>query len=96
MMVTLFNTILKSKKKSHNNQDNSIPTKKRKAENDTQASSKKQRILEPDDNGDDIPPGTQWDGENYSCAYDALFAILYNIWSSKPKKNGKKYSKTAI
>ena len=35
---------------------------------------------------DDTPPGTQWDGNNYSCAYDALFAILFNIWATKPKK----------
>ena len=35
---------------------------------------------------DDAPSGTQWDGDNYSCAYDALFAILFNIWKSNPKK----------
>src|SRR6202050_5987355 len=35
---------------------------------------------------DDTPPGTQWDGNNYSCAYDALFTILFNIWVTKPKK----------
>ena len=31
-------------------------------------------------------PGTQWDGDNYSCAYDALFTILFNIWATKSKK----------
>jgi hypothetical protein len=46
---------------------------------------KKQRI-EQFDNEDIAPPGTQWDGENYSCAYDALFAILYDVWAYKPKK----------
>jgi hypothetical protein len=25
-----------------------------------------------------------WDGENYSCAYDALYTILYNIWVADP------------
>ena len=35
---------------------------------------------------DDTPPGTQWDKNNYSCAYDALFTILFNIWVTKPKK----------
>ena len=35
---------------------------------------------------DDTPPGTRWDGNNYSCAYDALFSILFNIWTTKPKK----------
>jgi hypothetical protein len=45
---------------------------------------------------DDTPPGTQWDENNYSCAYDALFTILFNIWATKPKRNGKKYSKSPI
>jgi len=35
---------------------------------------------------DDTPPGTQWDANNYSCAYDALFTILFNIWSANPRK----------
>ncbi|KIM73593.1 hypothetical protein PILCRDRAFT_80959, partial [Piloderma croceum F 1598] len=35
---------------------------------------------------DNTPPGTQWDGNNYSCAYDALFTILFNIWATKLKK----------
>jgi hypothetical protein len=25
------------------------------------------------------PDGLIWDGDNYSCAYDALFTILYEI-----------------
>ena len=37
-------------------------------------------------NEDDASPGTQWDENNYSCTYDALFAILFNIWTTKPKK----------
>src|ERR1700736_6832292 len=28
------------------------------------------------------PSGLVWDGDNYSCAYDALFTILYEIWST--------------
>jgi len=28
------------------------------------------------------PSGLIWDGNNYSCAYDALFTILYEIWST--------------
>jgi len=28
------------------------------------------------------PSGLIWDGENYSCAYDALFTVLFEIWSS--------------
>jgi hypothetical protein len=29
----------------------------------------------------DEPQGHIWDGENYSCAYDALFSILRHLWS---------------
>ena len=32
------------------------------------------------------PPGLQWDKNNYSCAYDAFFGILYNIWMFNPVK----------
>jgi len=41
-------------------------------------------------NGDsvdaDSPLGLVWDGDNYSCAYDALFTILLSIWSQDPLK----------
>ena len=29
----------------------------------------------------DEPQSLIWDGENYSCAYDALFSILRHLWS---------------
>ena len=31
------------------------------------------------------PDGLIWDGDNYSCAYDALLTILYEIWSHDTK-----------
>jgi hypothetical protein len=31
------------------------------------------------------PDGLIWDGDNYSCAYDALFTIIYEIWSTDTK-----------
>ena len=31
------------------------------------------------------PDGLIWDGDNYSCVYDALFTILYEIWSTDTK-----------
>ncbi|KAF8222351.1 hypothetical protein L208DRAFT_1524316, partial [Tricholoma matsutake] len=34
----------------------------------------------------DSPAGLIWDSENYSCAYDALFSILCDIWIQDPKK----------
>jgi hypothetical protein len=59
-------------------------TAKQKNENESDRPNKKQRLITFDE--DDAPSGTQWDGENYSCAYDALFTILFSIWVSKPKK----------
>ena len=38
------------------------------------------------------PIGIQWDAVNHSCAYDALFGILYNIWLSNPDKWLNEYS----
>ena len=32
------------------------------------------------------PIGLNWDNDDWSCGYDALFTILYNIWRHKPKK----------
>src|ERR1700734_1386815 len=34
---------------------------------------------------DSSPPGLIWDGDNYSCAYAALFMVLYEIWSTDTK-----------
>jgi len=31
------------------------------------------------------PMGLIWDKENYSCAYDAVFTILFSIWSQSPE-----------
>ena len=67
---------------------------KRKNENVSDRPKKKQKLTRFDE--DDTSPGTQWDGNNYSCAYDALFTILFNIWAANPKKWKKKYSNTPI
>src|SRR5882762_1573962 len=69
----------------------SIDAIKRKNENGSDRPNKKQKLTNFDE--DDTPPGTQWDGNNYSCAYDALFAILLNIWKKKPKKWKKNISR---
>jgi hypothetical protein len=34
---------------------------------------------------DSSPSGLIWDGDDYSCAYDALFTILYEILSTDTK-----------
>jgi len=75
-----LNSIKKFKTFHNSNKE----TTKRKNENESNRPHKKQRLTTFDE--DNTPPGTQWDGENYSCAYDALFTILFNIWVSKPKK----------
>ncbi|KAH7918712.1 hypothetical protein BV22DRAFT_1024146, partial [Leucogyrophana mollusca] len=36
--------------------------------------------------------GLQWDGKDYSCSYDALFAILYNIWQEHPRHWSKTFN----
>jgi hypothetical protein len=53
-------------------------SKKRKAEDeaDLQAPKKVQRHSVVDK-----PRGLIWDGNNYSCAYDALFTVLYDVWN---------------
>ena len=73
--------IIKKLKTFHNLSND---TAKRKNENESDRPKKKLRITTFDE--DDAPPGSQWDAENYSCAYDALFTILFSIWVSKPKK----------
>jgi hypothetical protein len=37
------------------------------------------------------PCGLRWDGDNYSCAYDALFTILFSIWNKNPQYWGIKF-----
>ena len=53
-------------------------------ENESDRPKKKEKLTRF--NEDDTPPGTQWDGNNYGCAYDALFTILFNIWTANSKK----------
>ena len=55
-----------------------------KNENESDRPKKKQKLINCDE--DDTPPGTQWDGNNNTCAYGALFTTLFNIWATKPKK----------
>jgi hypothetical protein len=37
------------------------------------------------------PAGLIWDGDNYSCAYDALLTILYDIWSTDTKARTRRF-----
>ena len=47
---------------------------------------KRQKTYTSDDAILPSPLGLQWDEDNYSCAYDAFFGILYNIWVLDPEK----------
>ena len=38
------------------------------------------------------PVGTIWDSVNWSCTYDALFTILYCIWTTNPHKWNREFS----
>jgi len=38
------------------------------------------------------PVGIAWDEKNYSCAYDAIFTILCDVWIQNPKKWTKWFS----
>ena len=51
---------------------------------------KKQRQLRASNNSSS-PDGLIWDGDNYSCAYDALLTILYEIWSTDTKAWTRKF-----
>jgi hypothetical protein len=37
------------------------------------------------------PIGLVWDGDNYSCPYDSLFVIFYNIWIQDPMDWSKRF-----
>ena len=58
--------------------------------------SKKQCILEPDPSSESEdqatgPIGPEWDGDDWSCSYDSLFTILYDIWIQDPKPWSRKF-----
>jgi predicted RNA-binding Zn-ribbon protein involved in translation (DUF1610 family) len=51
------------------------------------STSKKQKThISSDDAMLPSPLGLQWDENNYSCAYDAFFGILYHVWVLNPEK----------
>jgi len=43
---------------------------------------KKQRTLTYHDTSASSPAGLLWDGDDYSCAYDALITVLYDTWTN--------------
>jgi hypothetical protein len=50
------------------------------------ASKKQKTHISSDDTILPSPLGLQWDENNYSCAYDSFFGILYQVWASNSEK----------
>jgi hypothetical protein len=69
-----------------------LSSKKRKldAENPENSSKKSRTVYHSDASS---PAGLIWDGDNYSCAYDALYVILYEIWSTDHKLWSQRFKK---
>ena len=67
---------------------NQISNTKRKADNEPLADAlpKHKKLKISFISSQDSPAGITWDAENYSCAYDAIFSILCDIWIQDPKK----------
>jgi hypothetical protein len=57
-------------------------------DNSTLHSKKKRKTMNASDENTVplCPLGLKWDGDNYSCAYDAFFSILWNIWIDDPER----------
>ena len=56
-----------------------------------------QMITASDDSSS--PAGLVWDSDNYSCAYDALFTVLYELWSTDTntwQEDSKKLTSTIL
>ena len=70
----------------------SVPARgiKRKAEHDVQGNVGTAKKLKPDNSEAaeylSSPLGLVWDHQNWSCAYDSCFTILYYIWTTNLHK----------
>ncbi|KAF9455634.1 hypothetical protein BDZ94DRAFT_617638, partial [Collybia nuda] len=60
----------------------SVSNKRKFDENNDQVSPRKKKPVQTTQ----APLGLTWDGDNYSCSYDSLFSILYDIWQGNPEK----------
>ncbi|PPQ87198.1 hypothetical protein CVT25_014753 [Psilocybe cyanescens] len=66
------------------------PAKRRANEDSTTPSAvtkmKKAKHTTNNDTCASSPTGILWDHTNYSCGYDSIFTILYNIWETNPQQ----------
>jgi hypothetical protein len=67
---------------------NSNSKKRKLAKDDDETTRKKKRIKvsSSSDNTQISPVGLSWDSKDWSCAYDAIFTILHDIWIQNPNK----------
>ena len=72
--------------------DSYSKSKKRKSVETTQQNVKKIKFTHDVDDREG-PLGIMWDESNYSCAYDALFTVLFCIWTENPTKWRKQFNK---
>ncbi|KAJ7189867.1 hypothetical protein B0H12DRAFT_1040062 [Mycena haematopus] len=64
---------------------------KRKAETSSGGASRKKLKLSA------VPPkGSRWDRTNYSCAYDALFTCMFDVWDEYKAKWSERMSKYGL
>ena len=77
------------KKKLKTNHIEQQIVKKCKTHKDSEQPKKKRKLTQPPHFDQALiveSRGLIWDGENYSCAYDALYTLLWNIWITEPSK----------
>jgi hypothetical protein len=67
-------------------------TMKRKANQNEHDDAPKTKIIKVSNTRKYSPTGLIWDSKNWSCAYDAIFTILYDLWVQNPTKWSKWFS----
>ena len=75
-IITTFNSVIDTKDSKHKH--NKI--------NNTSGINKKSKNRSTLNSNFTYPVGLKWDNQSYSCPYDSLFGILYNIWKENPDK----------
>ena len=87
--IPLYSTNNPGNGKKHKSDSTQDIVKKRKVHMDVDLPKKNKKLSHNSHFDQKIvnePRDIIWDGENYSCAYDALFSLLWNIWLTEPAK----------
>jgi hypothetical protein len=92
-----FNDVLSNKKQKLHHGSESINNKYN-IEYHESILSKKVKLTDTshDRRFTDEPQGLIWDGQNYSCAYDSFFSIIWNIWREDPAKWTQHFSMMSV